>query len=74
MGSSCFSRGNAENAEAVRQFVKERGLEAQVEMQGCLCRGLCKDGPNIEINGKMFSAVSAESLGKILEKEIGEGK
>lgn len=71
MGSSCFSRGNADNVAVVQQFIKEKGLEKSVEMQGCLCKGLCKSGPNVEINGKMYGNVSGESLLKVLENVLG---
>jgi len=71
MGSSCFSRGNSQNAELVRQFIKEHNLENEVKIQGCLCRGLCKHGPSIEINGKIYNQVSSETLEQILMEGLG---
>jgi NADH:ubiquinone oxidoreductase subunit E len=71
MGSSCFSRGNSQNAELVRQFIKEHHLEGKVKVQGCLCRGLCKNGPNIDINGRIYNKVSAETLEQVLAEGLG---
>ena len=71
MGSSCFSRGNATNAEIVRRFITEHHLEDSVRVEGCLCQGKCKQGPNITINGTTFSEISTEGLDELLCKELG---
>jgi NADH:ubiquinone oxidoreductase subunit E len=74
MGSSCFSRGNSLNAELVRNFIKEHHLENKVKVKGCLCRGLCKNGPNIEINGKNYNKVSQKTLERIITEALGLNK
>lgn len=71
MGSSCFSRGNARNAEIIQNFMKERNLNASVYIKGCLCEGECKSGPNIRINNTLFSHVTPESLTDLLIHELG---
>ena len=71
MGSSCFSRGNSSNAEAVQRFVFENGLEEQVFVNGCLCEGECKNGPNLRIDGKLFTDVSPEAVPDLLRHELG---
>jgi NADH:ubiquinone oxidoreductase subunit E len=70
MGSSCFTRGNAVNADLIRQFVASHKLEDKIRVEGCLCEGKCKQGPNITINGKLFSQVSPEGLEELLKKEL----
>lgn len=70
MGSSCFSRGNATNADLIRQFVTSHHLEDTVRVEGCLCTGKCKQGPNVTINGKLFSQVSPEGLEDLLKTEL----
>lgn len=70
MGSSCFS-GNSEMVELVKIFIKEHKLEDKVEVSGCLCRGLCKLGPNIEINGRVYNQVTPESLDEVLSEGLG---
>lgn len=71
MGSSCFSRGNSITASLVTQFVQDKGLSENVNVCGCLCDGECKNGPNIKINGKLFSNISPEGLYDLLEHELG---
>ena len=71
MGSSCFSRGNSANAEMIQIFIKENGLEDRVKVTGCLGEGECKSGPNIKINGKLFTDVSPEGLEILLRHELG---
>lgn len=71
MGSSCFSRGNARNAETIQNFIQEHHLEDKVKVSGCLCESNCKSGPNIKIDGKLFTEMNPESLSVILEHELG---
>ena len=70
MGSSCFSRGNSSNAELIQDFIQKNNLEGKVEVAGCLCEGECKSGPNIKINGKLFTDVSPEGLELLLRHEL----
>ena len=32
MGSSCFARGNDQNLEFIEKYIKEKGLEAEIEL------------------------------------------
>ncbi len=59
VGSSCFVRGNAANAETVKEFLKERGLadDVDVDFSGGLCFGQCSEGPNVMIDGEIFHRV-----------------
>jgi NADH:ubiquinone oxidoreductase subunit E len=71
MGSSCFGKGNAANAEYITHFIEEHTLQDSVEVSGCLCCGACARGPNIKINDKLISAVSEQTAAGILIKELG---
>ena len=70
MGSSCFSRGNATNAEVIQRFLIERNLTDKVTVKGCLCESDCKNGPSIRIDGKLFTDVSPEGLELLLKHEL----
>ena len=74
MGSSCFSRGNSRNAEIIKKFLAENNLETSVSLRGCLCEGECKKGPNIRIDGKLFSEINPEGLPLLLMHELREEK
>ena len=71
MGSSCFGRGNSTNAELVTRFIEDNHLQDKVEVKGCLCNNLCAQGPNIQINDKLISGVSEQTLGDIISRELG---
>jgi NADH:ubiquinone oxidoreductase subunit E len=66
MGSSCFSRGNNKNLEVIEEFVRANNLKQKVEIAGDLCEDKCNKGPNIRINGKLYSFVDPGSLMELL--------
>ena len=70
MGSSCFSRGNKENITRIRDYIDLHGLCGKVLLKGHLCEGLCKDGPNITVDGNVFSLGSPDSLEFILDDHL----
>ncbi len=70
MGSSCFSRGNASNAEMVQSLIKKLNIQEKAEIRGCLCEGQCKKGPNVKINDTLYANVSPDSLEDILTHEL----
>jgi NADH:ubiquinone oxidoreductase subunit E len=41
----------------VQEFLKTQSLPPAVELNGHLCEGQCKAGPNVTINGKMYHEV-----------------
>jgi NADH:ubiquinone oxidoreductase subunit E len=71
MGSSCFGKGNAANAECLTRFIEERRLGDKIEVSGCLCGNACARGPNIRINGRLISGVSEQTIIGIIVKELG---
>lgn len=66
MGSSCFARGNSQNLEFIENYIKENGLEAQIDLAGARCEGKCATGPNIVINGTEYNEVDEDKLKEIL--------
>jgi len=70
MGSSCFSRGNNLNVEIIKRFIEERNLQADVELQGCLCGGNCKKGPNIRINDELLQGLEPGMVFDLLEHKL----
>lgn len=68
MGSSCFARGNATNLELIENYIKENGLEAEIDLSGSRCEGKCVTGPNIIINGIEYNEVDENKLKEILDE------
>jgi biotin synthase len=53
MGSSCFSRGNNRMVAAVKALMDGQGVGERIVLEGHLCEGLCKHGPNVMIDGEL---------------------
>lgn len=72
MGSSCFSRGNNRNIEVIQESLARMTLGGKVELTGHLCEGLCRQGPNVSINGEMYHEVCPSVIIGLL-KQYGNG-
>lgn len=70
MGSSCFSRGNSANLDAIKQYLTEKQSNAAIELKGSRCEGECMHGPNIRVNGKLYSSVTPQDIAMILDQEL----
>lgn len=70
MGSSCFARGNEKTVEACEDFLAERGLkdEVDVDLGASLCTGHCAEGPVVVVDGKVYTHVDPLVMRDILEK------
>lgn len=67
LGSSCFARGNEEHLNFIEDYVVENNLDAVIDICGSRCEGKCAQGPNITINGKLYSNITKEKLKEILD-------
>ena len=72
MGSSCFARGNNKNLDAIMRYIKDNGLEAELEISGLRCCNQCANGPNITIEGVEYHNVDTGTLIDILDKTFKE--
>jgi len=70
LGSSCFSRGNKEVVQFIREYLRKNHLDEKVIFRGARCLGHCSDGPNLVINGKIIEGVGLSQVEKILEDEL----
>lgn len=70
LGSSCFARGNEENIRVVEAYLKENSYEddVDVELSGTLCQGRCAEGPNVVIDGRLYSKVDPGVMLELLRK------
>ncbi len=72
LGSSCFSRGNREVVQVIRDYLKKNHLDDKVVFRGARCMNRCSEGPFLIINGKTFIQTTLTDIEKILEKELTE--
>ena len=70
LGSSCYSRGNAENLKTVKAFLALRKIESTIDFRGHLCNEMCNKGPVIEIDDIVFEEVTQSNLPTLLTKHF----
>ncbi len=70
LGSSCYSRGNAENLQAIKKFLEERNLDNQIDFRGHLCNETCNKGPVIKIDDTEYTGVTQSNLPAILSQHF----
>jgi NADH:ubiquinone oxidoreductase subunit E len=70
LGSSCFSRGNRDVVQVVRDYLKKKHLDDKVVLKGARCMNRCSEGPYLMINGRTFAQTSLQDIEKLLEKEL----
>lgn len=70
LGSSCFARGNAENLEVTKKYIRAENSKAKVRLTARLCQDQCKEGPNVLINGTIHHVVTAAKMLQLLETAL----
>lgn len=70
LGSSCFSRGNREVVQVIRDYLRKNHLDDKVVLRGARCMNRCSEGPFIIINGRTFTSTGIQDIEKLLEKEL----
>lgn len=70
MGSSCYSRGNNQTLNVIREYLLENGFDNQVIFKGELCSGNCKSGPNLRIGNSIYNNIDSVSITTILEEHF----
>jgi NADH:ubiquinone oxidoreductase subunit E len=67
LGSSCFSRGNKQTVQLIKDYIKSHQLEDEVYFHGNHCYENCENGPIITVDGKEYQNVSPENVIYLLE-------
>jgi len=70
LGSSCFARGNKGTIKMIMSFLDDHDLKGQVNFHGGHCFGNCAEGPNISINGKLYTGVNENNIIEILTNAL----
>ncbi len=72
MGSACFSRGNIKALDLIQGYLKEHGLERDVQVTGTLCQDRCRQGPNVMVHGECFCGMEPKAILQLLEERLGQ--
>lgn len=71
LGSSCFSRGNRELVQYIKDYLKKNHLDDRVIFKGARCLGHCANGPVMIINDTIIERIKMSDVDKLLDKEFG---
>lgn len=70
MGNSCSAKGNNRALDVIQEYLTRKGLRDRAVINGSLCEGLCRHGPNIRINEKVYHQATPSSLIEILDRHF----
>lgn len=70
VGSSCYVRGSEVLAETFERLIRERGLNARVELTGAFCMEQCSMGISVRVGDRVFAGVAAASAVSFFEQQV----
>ncbi|MDY6801546.1 MAG: NAD(P)H-dependent oxidoreductase subunit E [Bacteroidota bacterium] len=68
LGSSCFSRGNKQTVQIIKQYIKDHQLEDKVYFHGSHCFENCENGPTIKVDDKVYQNVTSDNIIYLLDE------
>ena len=75
-GTGCTSSGSMDILKAMKEELKKRGLENEVEIIRTGCFGLCSNGPVVIVypEGAFYSKVKVEDVPELVEEHLVKGR
>lgn len=75
-GSTCPTKGSEAILDAFREAVTRHGLQAQVQVTGRGCFGLCRMAPNlyVEPDGVWYSRLTVDDVETIVTEHLLHGR
>ena len=70
VGSSCHLKGSYDVVQKLKKLIEEKNVGDKVELKASFCLGNCSNGVSMEIDGKLISNVSPETIEEIFEKQV----
>ena len=70
VGSSCHLKGSYDVVQKLKKLIEEKKVGDKVELKASFCLGNCSNGVSMEIDGKLISNVSPETIEEIFEKQV----
>ena len=70
VGSSCHLKGSYDVIETFKRVIKERKLEAKIELRACFCLGRCSDGVAVKADDKYILNVNGANAEEKFVNEI----
>ena len=68
LGSACFSRGNKNAVQVIKDYIKDHQLEDKVYFHGRHCMDECENGPILQFEDKTYKGVTSDRLIYVLDE------
>ena len=75
-GGDCKKRGSKETRKALRDGLREEGMNRDVRVDSVDCLGLCKHGPNVVVypGGTWYLGLEPEDVPEVVDQHIKNGE
>ncbi len=70
VGSSCYLRGAPDVLQRLEELIECHGAHKDVVVKGSFCMEQCTDGVTVQISGRHFNEVTAETIPAIFRREV----
>lgn len=72
IGSSCHLRGSETIVKKFQKLIKERDMDAEIELIGSFCMGACSQGVSVKVEDEIYHIKPEEAEAffcKVIAKE-----
>lgn len=74
VGSACYVKGSKQVIEVFQKYIKDHGLEEQIELKATFCLGYCTQAVAVMLDDKVYGVTPTEAYNfceNIILKEVG---
>ncbi|NLE77089.1 MAG: (2Fe-2S) ferredoxin domain-containing protein [Chloroflexi bacterium] len=70
LGSSCYTRGSEQLAEALEALVVREGVQEQVDLRGALCMEHCSMGVSVQVDDRVYRQVEPQQAERFFYEAV----
>ena len=70
VGSSCYVRGSELMAETFERLIRERKLNARVELTGAFCMEHCSMGVSVRVGDRVFRCLDSATAVAFFDQQV----
>lgn len=71
IGSSCYLKGSQKLVELFTNEIETRGIDAEITLAGCFCKGLCnREGVTVVIDDVPYTGLTPEKFNDFFNENV----
>lgn len=71
IGSSCYLKGSQALVELFTSEVEKRGLDTEITLAGCFCKGMCnREGVTVVIDDVPYTGLTPEKFNDFFNEHV----